>query len=409
MEKKGWIELVGIIVGGSLGLPTLMVGFELANHHGAANAIIAILIGNVVLFGLAIAMVTIAFLHKAPTMAIARAVFGKSTRIIAAVTLVPLMVGWASLQLNILVDMAKHVINSLAGINLGVLILSIIIGLLITFTACGGLQRISNLAFLKCIPVGLTMIYLLVSRFGSGLCLNNIPVQLSHIVAGVPFVIAIIIALVIDLPTFTHTMRTKRDAVIALTLSFLVGIPLLEIMGVVFATAQSASMPLSTLLLSGSFVWQMWITGCSFLGGWLVNMINLFSAAININQAIPRIKLRSATLSAGIVAIIIACSGLTNAIGPACDVMALCTSSMGMVMLGWHIAVQCSCHIRACWAVVAWILGVCMGAAHALSLFSLTNSATFDSGIVSALCMLCVAVATWCLAKIKIPEHGNIV
>lgn len=208
--SQHWGHLSSIqLAGGILSVPILAVGSEILLSNGIINAILSILLGNLIIFGMSLCIVLMSFRKRLNAIENAKQFVGEfGSRVLALLVLVT-MIAWLPRQL----DPASQLLQAFpvfSSFNMGALLGSIA-SLILLF----GIKGLKKLCIFSIIP----LIFLFFSILFN-VELTNTPHDLTfpdHFdFSGTSLVVASLIASIIDFPTFFRHSRSKKDSIIAL-------------------------------------------------------------------------------------------------------------------------------------------------------------------------------------------------
>lgn len=401
-------QYAAILIGGSLCLPVIMVGFELAQIFGTVEAIMSIGIGNLLLCAMALLMAKITLISRSTTLGLAIQAFGRTGLPWFALMLVALMLGWFAIQLDVISTNIQLLIVQYGSVNIPQWINCLIIGSLMICVSLTGLRMISTLASYILLPLIVTIMMALGSswlREGT-MVVNPSMLTVGSLCASISIVLATMLALVLDLPTFIRMAQSKRDAYKGLCITFILGVPLIELVGVVFASFGGAENSLMHHLLSGSYAWQLLASTCFIVTGVISNVLNLYSAAASLQTAMPQYSLRGYSVVGGILASCVAALGIVHNVTVFLDALGIFMGSMGVGIIGWHIHCVYSCAYTRVIITVTLVAGITAGLSHVLGIFTLTPSALLDAVIVSGCTYL---VSTLCVQLFNYQDKYEIV
>ncbi len=321
---QNWRQLAAVQVGGSLCLPVLMVGQTLSQTYGIFSAWIAIALGNLMLFLLALFTSYAGASQKKSTAELAAAIFGKYGRSYFALALVISMIGWFAIQLKLM------------GLCLNIPFSSILLGLCIGVGGLKGLQGVTLLANIFTPLLAMTILYALMSQGQSPpLIISSDFTSLAF--SGLALVIAGSIAAVMDLPTFFREAKSKKDGWIAAFLLFCVALPLIEATGAYLSFLHPEHNLVDIFQqLSGNPLWQGWISLFLILAGWATNNANMYSASVSLEQIVPTIGLKGRICLTCGLGTALSCFPLLDHLEIFIGAIGILLSSMGAVMVG-HI------------------------------------------------------------------------
>lgn len=326
MKTASFFSLTAIQLGGAFCLPVLMAGQLLVQRYGLGYTLFALVAGNILLWGMAFCMGRLSTTFGLSTLNLAQKLFGTQGRIIGSLALLIPMVGWFA------------VMNHFVGASLCTLVPGIPCSFCYLFAAFlligivdGGIKGVALLSSLS-LPL---LIAATVGVLYRVLCCGFF----QHIsgtgdaFSAVMTVMAIALAAVVDLPTYYRFARSSTSAQLSLAFVFLVGLPLIEGLGVLIG----AFLPGKTLIdvfgaPEGEIFSQVLMALLAFKG-LATNSANLYSAAVSINTLLPRISLRVSTIGVGLLGLLISFLPLLEHFEFILSAMAVATSSLGALFI----------------------------------------------------------------------------
>ena len=330
MSKQSWKELSSIQLGGAICLPTILIGFELA-RTGFSSAITSVVIGSCALFCLALVATRMSVGSDKTTAEHAYAYFGAMGMRFFAASITFSMSMWFAIQTQIMGHDIVPIVEAITALKIPLVVINVVASTLMVACALFGIRAIAVCATL--------MLPLMIATMGSSVamawknCSNPLPDMNLHVSpSGISLVMAAAISAVVDLPTFFRHARTERDGMIATILTFLVGIPLIEGVGVLLGAWSSASTLNGALAIVDHPLWKAWIVFFIIIAGWTTNNTNLYSAAMSFRTILPLSEKKS-TLVIGITCVVLSCCPLLENLHRILDLMGVCIVSMGGVIL----------------------------------------------------------------------------
>lgn len=270
-----WNQLAAIQIGGAICLPVLLIGFELGRLLPKMEALLAILIGNLVITLLALPIARLAATKCLTTSDSMELVFGKMGAKVTALLLLSCLLVWFSIQTQLIVTECTQFLHLQVHVGVWYLLVMLVAG--ITFlTTYKGIQAIGKVASYAVPVLCFTLVASLISHAHTqqtGFQLESPPFSL---LSGIVMVIGCAIFAVIDLPTYFREAKNPQEAQKATIASFLVGLTLVEATGVILS--QPGKTLLESLALSSSIFWSLWLVFFIFVAGWTTNVANLYSS-----------------------------------------------------------------------------------------------------------------------------------
>lgn len=383
IAQQNWWQLSSIQIGGAICLPVIMIGHFLCQTYGFTSSVIAILIGNGILLILGLISAKMSYEKKKTTMDNARDYFGEMGSSFFSLTMVFSLLGWFGIQLNM---MSISMIDLLSLDSNYLISLNTILGLLITFVALRGISAINLLANLSLPLLVLTLVYSLFT-LKSKSEISHYPIS----IVGASSVIAMAIAVVIDLPTFFRHAKSCKHGFISIVIIFGLALPSLEIIGVYLSSGIAGGTILDVLKRQEGPFWNLWIGLFLILAGWTTNNLNLYSAVICLEPLLKNNSEKKRTLMIGVFGTLLSCFNLLDNIEIVLDIMGILITSMGTVIITRYLLSQFNhSHFFAqnhLWNILAWTLGISAGF-FSLAGISFTTIPVLDAAIGAGLAAL---------------------
>lgn len=384
----GWKQLTSLVVGGAICHPVIMVGHKLCQAYGLPSALLAIGIGNGILFALAMIMLSMSMKNRKVTAENAQDAFGRQGSKYFAAILLTAKTAWFAIQLNVMSLSLHALLESFTGLSLPTGMINLGLGVLIVGVALCGIQALSLLSSLS-MPVLIgTMAY---AVYYAGQTAHPI-VDFPLTIEGASITIATALIAVIDMPTYFRLVRSRRDGLIAVIIIYLLALPAIEGVGVYLAYANPAVTLMETLYLENSALWNIWIALFLLLAGWTTNNTNLYSATVCSGVIASGMTDKKRTLLVGCMATMLALMGILEHFTVFLQLMGIMVGSMGAViivryLLGCCAVLRTTSIINAV-HLGAFASGVLVGLLSLAKLISITQMPLVDAFCMAALVTL---------------------
>ena len=379
ISQQNWWQLSSIQIGGAICLPVIMIGHVLSQNYGFSSAILSILLGNGILLFLGLISAKMSYEKQKTTMENAKDYFGEKGVLFFSLTMILSLLGWYGIQLNMMSLSVLDLLSIDTKNSYFLNFLNITLGLLVTLVALWGIRALN---FLADISMPLLLSTLAYAMFTVDKSDHISPHTLSFV--GASAVIAMAIAVVIDLPTFFRHAQTCKDAYLSIFLIFGVTLPILEIIGVYLASGQSGGTILDVLKRQNGLTWNIWVASFLILAGWTTNNLNLYSGVICLEPLLKKQSERMCTLLIGGLGTLLSCLNLLNHLEIVLDIMGIFITSMGTVIIVRYIFSQFRLQLFAqehhLWNLFAWGCGIICGFLGMKGI-SLTSIPVLDSAL----------------------------
>lgn len=398
MTKQNWWQLSSIQIGGAICLPVIMIGHALNQTYGFTSAVVAVLIGNAILLALGLISAKMSYEKNKTTAENAVEYFGEKGVSLFAWTMVVSLVGWFGIQINMMTLSVVDLLSLDVANSYTPMLLNVGLGLLITGVALYGLRGINLLSDISMPLLFLTLGYALFTREERVVATDH-----HFSFGGISLVIAMAVAVVIDLPTYFRHAKTCKDGYVSMCVVFALVLPFLEILGVYLAAGSSGEGILDVLKRHDGMLWNIWIASFLILAGWTTNNVNLYSGVVCLEFLWKKSSAVVRTVLFGGVGTVLACCDLLTHFETVLDVMGIFITSMGAVVItryflaqfkGLHTAPH---HQK--WHFLAWACGIACG------FISMTHGMLTSIPVLDATIASCVA--TVCLLSPLILQRKN--
>lgn len=358
--QQKWTELCSIQLGGAICLPVILIGHEVAKAAGLGAAISALIIGNLLLFALSIIAANMSLESRKTTAENAERYFGKEGKRFFALMIAISLSCWFAIQTQVMGHDIAILLQSQMGIALPEQLLNGMLALIMIGSAFYGLKGVTFLANCTLPLMLLTLGFALYFQASnSEKSLLSEPLY-GVSASGISLVIAAVISAVVDLPTFFRHAATKRDAWITCVMTFLIGVPLVELVGVCLCYWSSSDSLLASLACMDQPLFQLWVCLFILFAGWTTNNTNFYSAAMSTMSLSSKISEKRSYLLVGCLSGALSLLPLMSNFILVLDCMGIFVASMGGVVLtGYLLArknneaqIDTKIHRRA-WAVGA--------------------------------------------------------
>jgi cytosine permease len=310
MEKrKSLLEVASVWMGFTMAASLAVLGGIVQAGVGVQNAIIAVLIGNLLLFLYSTGVGIISFRTGLNFSLVAQRSFGRKGYLLASLVLSALVLGWFAVQ----ADMFGYLLATSGTVALPQWLMTFGLSLIFMTTALLGYRAMVYLSYLV-IPSFLILGALASYRAfaSSGLDFSYVPQNASM---GMGMAISIVAASFIVSATltgdFVRWARSTRDVIIVHFLAFVVGLSATMLFGVFLSASGQQTDIFTTLIALGLTIPAIIMTGINL---WSTCDNCLYNASLGFSNQLStvlksKVSRRAVTLSLGIVGAAIAASG----------------------------------------------------------------------------------------------------
>lgn len=227
-KSQRWWYLSSIqLAGGIISIPVISIGSEVLFSNGIVNTLISILLGNLIILIMSYLVILMSYKNRLNAVENAAQFIGKIGGKVLAFFILTTMIGWVAWELSagekflrMYPFFSKFSIGSIVGV----------IASLILLTGIKGLKKMSIIVIVPLLILFFIIIYYInpsssinIKEYSS----NNNVFDLS----GLSLVISSSVGAVVDYPTFFRHSKTKKDALIAIVVIFIVTV-IMQLSGV---------------------------------------------------------------------------------------------------------------------------------------------------------------------------------
>ncbi len=331
MPSQNWKGLMTIQAGSAVCLPLVLVGYESAQQFQGAP-ILALFIGNTILFVLALGFSLLSLNKRMATAQHAESVLGQRGKQLFGLALTFSMCGWFAIQTQAVSLALWELSPLLQAIFKSELLLRAILAILMLGIAFFGVQGLARLAD-YCIPLmAVTLFLLLWLKSESPLAETNGSLEdfsLELPSYAISLAIGAMLAAVVDLPTFFRFAASKKDAFIASAITFLIVAPLVETIGVLLYIWDNSESFSQAVSVSSHPLWMGWWMLFLFIAAWTTNGVNLYSAGSNLQVVFSGMNEKRALTLAGLAALLLSLSNLVDNLELTLNLLGMCLGCFG--------------------------------------------------------------------------------
>jgi len=210
-SSQRWWSLSSIqLAGGIISVPILTTGAQIALSHGIKDAFFSIILGNGLLFLISISIVLMGYKNRLNAVENAEQIIGKKGGRVLAFLILITMIGWLPRQLFAGSELLK-MMPAFSKIQIGSLI-----GGFASLLTLWGIKGLKTACLIATIPLMVISVILLfiINPHALHYELFTIPTKID--LSGTSLIVAILVASIIDYPTFFRHGKTKKHVVVAL-------------------------------------------------------------------------------------------------------------------------------------------------------------------------------------------------
>lgn len=401
---RNWWQIGLVYWGIAICLPAFIVAGTVVAGNGLRAAIAAYIVAAFVLSIVAVLTGMIGAQTRFSIALSASFTFGSSGAVILQLVLFLAAWGWFGVQLGFMTEgLGQGGLLLVSGGVVPVWLMKIVGGSLMTLTAMFGFKAIEKLSI---VAIPLLLLVLLLTILSSWTKQSLAPQVM--VAAGVnpgsfgesvsiligSFIVGAIIA-----PDVTRYARNRCSAAMGMAFGMLFGFPLIMILASIMIHEAGGEVDFSrVMLVNHSGVWTVLAAGAIVLAAWTTNDNNLYSAALALNAAFPRVPKWLITVLSGMLGTTLALIGINTSGGFTTFLrsLAICIPPAAAVMIVDFILVRglleagpqqgkpakiASVHPK---ALACWLAGSFFGFLLSQSGYSLSTVSAIDTMLIAA-------------------------
>jgi cytosine permease len=295
-----WWKIAATNVLFSICLPTLITGLDLGIAAPRRYFVSGIVVGSLILTFIGILTSVLGSRTRLSSYMLARIAFGTQGSTLLNLAFAVSLLGWFGMNINLFGDAVAKLAVALWGYAGPVWPVELIGGLAMTFTTLVGLRAINALAVIIVPILGIVCLIMLHKSMGVasiGDILARAPLSGLSFGDTVSAVVGGVIVGAVIMPDTCRFIAGSSGAVWTSVLTYFVTNIAVTVIGGIAALAtgkvEMLDLMLSMGLGAGAFAL---VIG----GSWILNALNLYSAALSIGVAVPRSHRTITTVVAGV-------------------------------------------------------------------------------------------------------------
>jgi cytosine permease len=308
----GW-RVALILIGFSISLPSFLSSAQIASALGMRDAVLVALLAGILLCAMACLTAAVSVRTRLTTYLLVQRSFGRSGASLINIVIALVHFGWFGVNASFFGSAMVAATQEVLGIAGSFAAFVIVGSLLMAITTIYGFRALDRLALIAVPILALilgTVLVMALRRHGIVSAPAPKPpepmsfgIALSALIGGNMLTVA-------AMPDLTRYIRSARQSLIGMILSFPVATPLLMLAAAipVLATGEIDIMRLT--LGFGLGVPALLVL---VLSTWTINAANLYSASLSLTATFPRVPQWKFTLFAGALGALLSVAGILDA------------------------------------------------------------------------------------------------
>ncbi len=310
-EAVNGFQIGVVIIGISITLPLMYSAGELATGIGLSNAIIAVVIGALILSLMSVPASIVGVKTRLSSYMIVEHTFGYVGAKFVNFWFGILLLGWYAVTAELFGRTLFLAAGDLTSLTLAEPVYTVLSSALVTVTTIYGFKAIDRLAlvavpFLLLALVAVVIFSLRETSFSELLLIEGAGMDMPTAISAV--VGAAIVGVVL-MPDLTRYARNVRDCVTASFLGQGGGIVIAYVCGMIPVLVWNELEPMNYMIILGFGAAALAVL---VFATWTTNVINLYGVALSARASVPAGNYRSVTVIGGIVGTIVALIGISE-------------------------------------------------------------------------------------------------
>lgn len=336
-QRKSWIAMVMVQAGMVICIPAFLLGSMLAEGMSTTNAVIAGIIGYLMVLLLTFILGMQGADLGIPTCAIAQSTFGrKGTRLLVSSLFTISLIGFFGLQVNVCGEAFSTLMQEAFGIGIPVTASSIFWGMVMVLIAVWGMEALKNVDSIS-VPLLLGIMILgtvmAFKTYGSaGLVNNEVTEPTMSMIDGIGLSFSFFSASAFTAADLTRFQRDRKDTIKssiwglmpAGIITCIIGVLLARVAGIYDISQVMAAVGLPILGLTIMILAQL-----------TTNSINAYTGGLDAVMTfnLPDNRRREATFAVGVLGVVLAVFGILDFIGTFLDWISFFGAPIAGVMI----------------------------------------------------------------------------
>jgi cytosine permease len=304
------VAAVGAMV--AFSLPTFITGLEVYQALKPMQALLALIIGSVIIFGIGGVMGVIGAKTRMSSYLLVRIAFGDKGASIVNIAFAISLLGWFGVNINLFGNAVSRLALDVFDIAIAPLTLAIIASFCMTLTTVVGFRAINWLATIM-VPVLAGVTFLLAHSALSENSFEQIlaieKVATLSLGEGISAVVGAIIIGAIILPDITRFVKHWSNAVYIAFIAYIVVQLAVMVAAGLAGTTSGKTDILDIMIDLGLGI------GASIIviaGSWVLNSLNLYSAVLSTTATFPNLNATKVTIGLGLIGVFFALLNLLD-------------------------------------------------------------------------------------------------
>jgi cytosine permease len=312
-ETVGGWRVAMILTGFAISLPSFLSSAQISSALGMRDALLVALLAGVLLCLMGCLTAVVSVRTRLTTYLLVQRSFGRSGAALVNIAIAFVHFGWFGVNASFFGNAMVAGTEEVLGLSGSFATFVMVGGLLMAITTIYGFRALDRLALIAVPILALilgTVVIMAVRRYGIVAAPDPTPpepmsfgIALSALIGGNMLTVA-------AMPDLTRYIRTARQSVLGMVLSFPVAIPLLTMAAAIPVLATGEVDIMKLIIGFGLGVPALLVL---ILSTWTINSANLYSASLSLTATFPRVEQWKFTIVAGVLGALLAVAGILDA------------------------------------------------------------------------------------------------
>jgi cytosine permease len=379
---NGW-RVALIVTGFNIALPGFLNGAQISSALGMNGAVLAALIAGVTLCVMGCLTAVVSVRTRLTTYLLVQRSFGRFGAALVNVVIALVHFGWFGVNVSFFGDAMVAGVQEVLGVSGSFATFVLVGSLLMAITTIYGFRALDRLALIAVPILAMilgTVLVMAIRRYGVVTAPDPTPPIPMTFGTALSALIGSNMVTVAAMPDLTRYVRSNRQALIGMALSFPLATPLLMLAAAVPALAAGEIDIMRLIVGFGLGVPALLVL---ILSTWTINAGNLYSASLSLTATFPRIEQWKFTLLAGAVGGLLAVIGIINAFISFLLILGAIIPPIAAIYVidAWRGR---STHTAVHWpAIVTWAASASCALAANAGFFTLTTVPALDATLIA--------------------------
>ncbi|MET0533477.1 MAG: cytosine permease [Steroidobacter sp.] len=383
-ETVGGWRVALILTGFAISLPSFLSSAQIASALGMRNAVLAALLAGVILCLMGCFTAVVSVRTRLTTYLLVQRSFGRGGAALVNIAIALVHFGWFGVNAAFFGDAMVAGTQEVLGVSGSFAAFVLIGGILMAITTIYGFRALDRLALIAVPILALILgavVVIAIRRHGIVSAPDPTPAEpmsfgiaLSALIGGNMLTVA-------AMPDLTRYIRSARQSVIGMVLSFPVAIPLLTLAAAIPVLATGEIDIMRLIVGFGLGVPALLVL---ILSTWTINSANLYSASLSLTATFPGVAQWKFTIAAGVLGSLLAIAGILGAFVSFLLLLGAIIPPIAAIYVIDALRSR-STHSAVHWpAVVTWVVSASIALLANAGYFSLTTVPALDATLVAS-------------------------